>query len=218
MSECTVQCPFCPKRAANKDDLGRHMAQRTSCRDALARLLAATSAQARERIAALTVPADEEAGFELDRPAEEEDDEPDRNIDVDSAGPFFGGPPSRSPSPPGRAEPAAKRVRVSDELNSMDERSARFVEAFPGPAGQPIGIGESRCERRRREVKEAGHGRWWPFKSEDEWRLAEFMLKKLSQADIKEYLELELVHASSPPLHLLSHCNDAPFSLLIVSS
>jgi hypothetical protein len=189
-SSAEVKCPFCPKRCASEDGLNRHLGSKATCREALARQLQATLEHA--RIEAEGGEKNSGGGGEGDVAAETELDADEGHSSSLNALHYV--PPLRSSSPEPDQHPA-KCVRTR-QSSSFGQRLPRYVEPYPGLAGESMGQGETRFERRRREVQEAGHNRWWPFKTKGEWELAEFMARRMNHTEVKEFLQLELVRVS----------------------
>lgn len=104
---------------------------------------------------------------------------------------------------PEGCEPQSKRARVEDvedeDAGGLPRRP--WVEDFPG-AGKTYGQGETLFESMFKAQERAGASQWDPFDSEEEWRLAHWLLTSgLTQKGIDEYLNLEIVrtyhHCSS---------------------
>jgi hypothetical protein len=79
----------------------------------------------------------------------------------------------------------------SDELDPATPK--RYIEAFPGPAGETL-----RQERTPFEVlegmqREEGRAPWDPFASRAEWELAEWLIKNVGQSSTDKYLQLPIV-------------------------
>lgn len=77
------------------------------------------------------------------------------------------------------------------ELDTAD--GPILVEEFDG-AGTALGEGEAPRQTERRRQQAQGQDPWAPFDSLDEWRFAEWMMKKgISQQSRNELLKLEFV-------------------------
>jgi hypothetical protein len=79
----------------------------------------------------------------------------------------------------------------SDDVDPVTHR--RYVEPFPGPAGETL-----RCEKTRFEILEGeqrteGKAPWEPFASRAEWELAEWLVKNVRQRSTDKYLQLPIV-------------------------
>ncbi|KAF8179782.1 hypothetical protein K438DRAFT_2172963 [Mycena galopus ATCC 62051] len=115
-------------------------------------------------------------------------------------------PPPRveSPSAPERV-PNPHRATVEEVLDEDDPKHfGRFVDPFPadellGTEGSPgearppkLKRGETLFERMRRKQKESGDSEFAPFVDGDEWDLARWLSKNVSQTATEEYLQLPI--------------------------
>ena len=92
------------------------------------------------------------------------------------------------------ADNRADVEEVDDDSDNIDQATPkRYVEPFPGPAGDAL-----RQEKTRFEILEGvqqmeGKTSWEPFASRAEWQLAEWLMKNVRQKAIDEYLQLPIV-------------------------
>ncbi|KAJ7769423.1 hypothetical protein B0H16DRAFT_1411344 [Mycena metata] len=94
-----------------------------------------------------------------------------------------------------------------DEEDPQNHR--RFVESFPGveakegesAAGIPIGQAETLFERLRQQQQKSGDSKFAPFTGNDEWELARWLSKNVSQTATEEYLQLPSTKKSKLSFH-----------------
>ncbi|KAJ7659013.1 hypothetical protein B0H17DRAFT_1145424 [Mycena rosella] len=121
------------------------------------------------------------------------------NSPMERADNFVPPPRAESPPPPELA-PQSRRATVEEVLDEDDPQYfRRFVEAFPGDeedhtsaAGIPLRPGETLFERMRREQETTGDSKFAPFAGGDEWDLARWLSKNVSQTATDEYLQLPI--------------------------
>lgn len=87
--------------------------------------------------------------------------------------------------------PAAMMEEVEDE---DAPGTHRWIEDYPEPAGSAYGKCTSIFEKHREKQKEAGQAPWVPFRNEDEWEMARWLMTSgVSQEKINNFLRLEKV-------------------------
>ncbi|KAL6305981.1 hypothetical protein BKA93DRAFT_816611 [Sparassis latifolia] len=106
-------------------------------------------------------------------------------------------PPVREPSPQAcddlAPEPPSKRARVEDAVDEDDIPSGHFYEEYTHRAAATAHAhGQTR-------VREANTSEYAPFEDQEEWELAEWLMKNLGQNRIDEYLALPIVSAPNYP-------------------
>jgi hypothetical protein len=85
-------------------------------------------------------------------------------------------------------------LEVADD--NEDERNPtpiRYVEPFPGPAGEPLRREKTRFQILQEIQKSELKGAWEPFSSREEWGLAKWLIKNVGQKSTDEYLQLPIV-------------------------
>ncbi|KAJ7933689.1 hypothetical protein B0H13DRAFT_1855931 [Mycena leptocephala] len=95
-----------------------------------------------------------------------------------------------SPAPENRHTAKRRRATVEDVTDEDD----RWTQDFPAEfqAGAVLENCKTQCEKLRREQKDAGNALWYPFESEDEWKLARWLMTSgLSQSKIFNCLKLK---------------------------
>jgi hypothetical protein len=86
--------------------------------------------------------------------------------------------------------------RTSVEEVEDEEVPGRYGRDYePNEAAHPLGGGQTAFERLREEQTEAGLGSkpWAPFEDEEEWDLAQFLIKEVSQTAADQFLKLSIV-------------------------
>lgn len=171
------QCPYCRKSLTSATGVKRHIQQSERCRRAW----------------------DAWISSELQAPSA-------------SASSSLAGPPTIDPTEPSMSPPATYtrsdtpmsaestdatshdnpyRARVEDVPDEDD--LVRWVQAYPRPAAQVLGMGECTFERWRRENEQSGKPRWSPFANEREWELGRWLIKNVGQNQIETFLKLAIV-------------------------
>ena len=69
----------------------------------------------------------------------------------------------------------------------------RFIEPYPGDAGQGIRKSKTRFEEWFENQKEEEKIPWDPFASEEEWALSVWLIKNVGQRSTDEFLKLPIV-------------------------
>ncbi|KAJ6617454.1 hypothetical protein B0H10DRAFT_2218608 [Mycena sp. CBHHK59/15] len=108
---------------------------------------------------------------------------------------------SREPPEP-EAEPEvvppSRRATVEEVLDEDDpENFRRFVEPFPGDTAKIVGKGETVFEHMHSEQVAAGASQYAPFLDDEEWDLACWLSKHVSQTATEEYLKLPITQRRS---------------------
>jgi hypothetical protein len=99
------------------------------------------------------------------------------------------------PSPPRRAtvEDNDNEQRNTYLRETSTTQMDRFVEPYPGDAGQGLRKSKTRFEKWL-EIQEAeGKKPWDPFASKEEWALTGWLIKNVGQKSTDEYLKLQIV-------------------------
>lgn len=82
---------------------------------------------------------------------------------------------------------------VEDEGEGGQDMKGPIVEEY-SDAGTALGEGEVPRQTERRAQQAAGQNPWEPFSSLEEWRFAEWMMKKgISQQSMNELINLQFV-------------------------
>ncbi|KAG2357408.1 hypothetical protein BDR07DRAFT_1490745 [Suillus spraguei] len=80
---------------------------------------------------------------------------------------------------------------VEDEDGTSLTNIGQYIEPQPD-TGWRLGKGETRFERCKREQQEGGEDLWSPFEDEEEWGLAQWLVKNLGQTRTDEFLKLPI--------------------------
>jgi hypothetical protein len=96
---------------------------------------------------------------------------------------------------PGQQTPSHRAtVEVGDDNeDDYNPTPLRYVEPFPGPAGEPLRREKTRFEMLQEIQKSEEKSPWEPFSSREEWGLAEWLMKNVGQKSTNEYLQLPIV-------------------------
>ncbi|KAG6852687.1 hypothetical protein C0991_009891, partial [Blastosporella zonata] len=114
---------------------------------------------------------------------------------------LFSVPEPAAPSP--LSPPLSPRCTyVEDARNDEEEHRERdgdadkeFVEACPSEwkAGATWGTNIPEFEKIHREQEAGRQTQWGPFKDEEEWQLAEWLIQNVGQTQTDEFLKLPIV-------------------------
>ena len=94
------------------------------------------------------------------------------------------------PSPP--RKPTVEEVEDEGETYPT-MKTDRFVESYPGHAGEGLRKSKTRYEIWFENQKREGKNSWDPFASEDEWALTMWLLKNVGQKSTDQFLKLPIV-------------------------
>ncbi|KAH9931773.1 hypothetical protein B0H21DRAFT_836254 [Amylocystis lapponica] len=188
-------CKYCHQSKQSLKGLRSHLAQKKSCRDAFRRRFSAII-QATSSIT------------QGQREADQFEDDPDSQLDVDEPAPFdppnlhSHNPPPTDNEPPPNTTSHSRRASVEDvedeEPGGLPKRA--WVTDFPSPAGTALREGETAFAKLQREKEEAGGNLWLPFASKDEWELARWLTTAgVSQSAIDDFLKLPITRDRTHP-------------------
>jgi hypothetical protein len=93
--------------------------------------------------------------------------------------------------PPQQPQHATMEVPNNEEVND----GGRYIENFPEEymAGATWGHCKPLFESLYEEQKMVGGSRWAPFEDEDEWQLAEWLIRNVGQKQTDTFLKLSIV-------------------------
>ncbi|KAI0694820.1 hypothetical protein C8Q76DRAFT_634235 [Earliella scabrosa] len=189
-------CEFCNQYIETEQGVRSHVKQKEPCRLAYERSI---SAAAEQHVAQSIPPHVDHSSFTsgIDRawtppPLAAQDDSQagiprsPRSLDGDNSG---------------RAE---KRRRVTvEEVPDIEQGglpSRPWVEDFPREAGTPLRDGQTHFEEIRARKASQSESPWAPFESEEEWELAEWLMKSgISQKALDKYLKLPITQRRTSP-------------------
>ena len=106
--------------------------------------------------------------------------------------------------PGGGPEPAAtNHIPIEESTHNVEEslqgqkfrdtKPRRFIEAFPGPVGVPVGRGQTKFDLIYENQVEEGKNNFSPFANDEEWGLVQWLSRRVGQKAINEYLNLSMV-------------------------
>ncbi|KAG1784333.1 uncharacterized protein HD556DRAFT_1446796 [Suillus plorans] len=178
MPQC---CVFCGKEFPTRGGVKRHITGRPECR----------------RAWELTIEETE---------ATYDEDGPQVDFAYDDVGSSFGLPLRRSRSKSSDADqgnpPALKSRRVTiEEVSDEDAvrtNSGRYFKECPD-GGRTLREGETGFESYRKYKKSMGEDEWAPFCDEEEWGLAEWLVKSLGQTRTNDFLKLPITRNRMQP-------------------
>ncbi|KAF8152479.1 hypothetical protein B0H34DRAFT_784587 [Crassisporium funariophilum] len=109
----------------------------------------------------------------------------------------FHPPSDRAPSPPEVQLPMGRSTRRLVEIEAVEDpddpqKSSRFVKSYPGSVAAELGEDMTNFEQWKDEQAQRGENEWSPFKDQEEWELAQWLLKNVGQKSIDEYLKLPI--------------------------
>jgi hypothetical protein len=78
-----------------------------------------------------------------------------------------------------------------------NKKSAYYIEEFPANLGAGAVWGEEIpvFEKLWQEQKKSGSSQWGPFEDEDEWELAEWLIRNIGQKQTDSFLNLKIVRS-----------------------
>lgn len=80
-----------------------------------------------------------------------------------------------------------------DERNVHLAKLRRYIEPFPGPAGDALRREKTRFEILKENQLLDGKPPWEPFASREEWGLVQWLMTNVGQGSTDEYLKLPIV-------------------------
>ena len=92
------------------------------------------------------------------------------------------------PGPPNLSKRPSKRVRVEE-----DREDSPYTEPYPKATATILGKKKTVFESMEAADLKKGKDKWAPFRNEDEWELAQFLMKNLGQTKTDELLKLSFV-------------------------
>lgn len=188
----TACCGFCGKGPfPTHAGLSKHIQRAPACREASKEELCQYIANVWQEYNPHT---SVERSHTRDTPPSFLDDEyPDHinlDADINTAGDIesTGEPPTVEEVPDDRTQPHNSIPSQTIPGNTC------FVETYPAEAkaGAAWGTGTPKFEAIRKEQAEIGKY-WGPFEDEDEWRLAEWLIKNVGQTQTDKFLKLPIV-------------------------
>ena len=190
-------CNYCLKPIATEAGIKWHIAQSPACRDQRSKLLEWLT---------FTIPNDTD-----DQPPEPTDDDtlgypyewentfdgvdgPEEPLDVPDGHLVHQSHVDINPGPPDLSEQPSKRAQVEEDREDSPWPSLGcFKEPYPKPTATILGKKMMMFEAMEAAELKKGKREWVPFRDEDKWELAQFLMKNLGQKKTDELLKLSHV-------------------------
>ncbi|KAK7018916.1 hypothetical protein R3P38DRAFT_2714788 [Favolaschia claudopus] len=190
------RCPYCAKQVKTQHGVNLHVAKSERCHKKWAEKLAAhTFTVGRQELRARSP-----------SPVFLSDDDDDSM----GVGDDFVPQPREETPPPPEPIPHPRRVTVEevpDEGDSDPQNFHRYIEPYhdeesgrPMP-GRPLREGETIFQRMRARQDADGVTRYFPFRDDEEWDLARWLSKNVSQTATEEYLSLPINKKANLSFH-----------------
>lgn len=194
----SFRCPYCARSIPTRGGVNHHISKSPTChkkwRDSLARDTSFTVEH--EEAEQLGEEPELEPVPRTPSPAPSHDDEDYLMADADDFVPLA----RQATPPPPEPIQRSRRATVEEVLDEDDPQNfQRFVEPFEDrasgrpAAGTPLRAGETLFDRMRTRQKAEGATEFWPFQDGEEWDLAKWLSKNVSQTATEEYLALPIV-------------------------
>ncbi|KAJ6537114.1 hypothetical protein B0H19DRAFT_1240826 [Mycena capillaripes] len=189
----SARCHYCLHTLKNRGAVKRHIANTPACRKKWVDALGAVTVDTHE----------------VDDPPPTLEPEPDRPVsptpssddEMEIGDEFVAPVGDDSPSPEPLHPTQSRRATVEEVMDDDDPQNLnRFVDSFPGvdgeegesEAGIPLRRAHTLFEQMRENQKREGDSQFSPFLGSDEWELASWLSKNVSQTATDEYLELPI--------------------------
>jgi hypothetical protein len=187
-------CSFCGKTCTTAAGLDRHIARTPDCKKASGEEFSEYAKSIWDDIPANPNHAEQE-------PLDNLPEYPDFNLEEDFQiaedmlyDEEINLPQQPPPQPPDEPEPNPQPEPATAEVPT-NEDGGRYIENFPEEflAGATWGRCKPLFESIDEEQKRAGRSRWAPFEDEDEWQLAEWLIRNVGQKQTDSFLKLPIV-------------------------
>ena len=184
-------CTFCGKVCATHPGLERHIAQTPNCKNASREKFVEYAKGIWDDIPPEQNQVEEEAFVNLP-------DWPDFHLEEDiqmAEGMLYGEDDDLLRQPPPHQSPPLPQDEPEPNPQNNDGDSGRYIENFPEEyfAGAIWGHCKSHFENLNNEQKRVGSSCWAPFEDEDEWQLAEWLIRNVGQKQTDTFLKLPIV-------------------------
>jgi hypothetical protein len=190
MSGRPARCNFCLKELVKQKHVQLHIQNSPKCRAAFKE--EAERRLSRAEMSQQTRPINPAEQLELNTQTSENWDDLSEEPDT-----LFIPAPRRARSPdelPSEA-PDSKRTRVTVEEVEDEDAPRRYAEEYPERVADILGMGKTKFEEIREEQIQMGfeNNPCAPFDDEEEWELARWLAKQVSQTATEEFLKLPIV-------------------------
>lgn len=178
----TLRCRFCLHPKPSQSAINRHISASVTCQQAWQRKIRSRSTNAAQGVTdGVDDGIDSVADVQMHPPYEASHDPSAHEATL--------------PTPP----PCQRPVEIEEVEDVDDPRSQnRFTEKFPGRVASTIRVEKTQFEKWSETQNEKGESPWAPFEDQEEWDLAQWLIKTVGQKSIDEYLKLPIVS---------SHCH-----------
>jgi hypothetical protein len=174
------KCLYCRKTLPTLKGLRSHITQSKGCRDALWRITEKRSPTSKKDDSEDSEMSNASDAIIEDEPMIFDHLQNDRNSDQYN--------PSSSAS-----DSRERRARVEEVEDEEAGTQSRWIKDYPRPAGTPGRPAQSYFEMVRDEQKKNSDPPWAPFKDEEEWGLAQWLITNVGQNATDKYLKLPIV-------------------------
>ena len=186
-----IHCPYCPKALPSREAVNRHISHSRKCQKQWKKDLLQRRAKTFRPEETIDVVGGQTMVAEND----------DQISDVEMTAPDVEYiPPCRneSPEPEIHVHEPNRRAQVeeSDDESFTGARvgaEKQWAGRYPSPAGETSGKASTIFEKWHTELCENDRTPLYPFSSQEEWELAQWLMKSVGQTSIDEYLKLPIV-------------------------
>ena len=100
--------------------------------------------------------------------------------------------------------PQQHTVKI-EEVEDEDDphKSPQYCRSYPGLVAQTLGIRKTPFEKLQEAQAALGESEWALFASQEEWDLAQWLMKSVRQNSIDEFLKLPIVSSYKKSLELI---------------
>jgi hypothetical protein len=172
-------CHFCQKAFTTQRAVNQHISASENCRKEWHKNIVRKNDNPSPKCRRINSP----------EPSFPDDDLPNANLtDADN----FIPPPEPCQQTP-TCQAAQAVLEDADDSDLATKSHKRYVEPFPGPAGEALRQEKTNFEVLLQKQELEGKNPWEPFASKAEWGLVEWLMKNVGQKSTDEYLRLPIV-------------------------
>jgi hypothetical protein len=194
-------CGFCGKLCSTEHGLKRHVATTPNCKKASDEEFGQYANSIWDNVPQAANPTDNNAEAEAAERQPLEPDMPDFQLeeDIQLAEEMFYGEDANLPLPPHQQPQPCPQHATDNGVPNIEENNdrdgARYIENFPEEhlAGATWGHSKPLFESLDEERIREGSSRWAPFEDEEEWQLAEWLIRNVGQKQTDNFLKLPIV-------------------------
>ncbi|KAF8804478.1 hypothetical protein BYT27DRAFT_7258947 [Phlegmacium glaucopus] len=98
-----------------------------------------------------------------------------------------------------QAGPSRQRSGEIEDVEDVDDpqNRSRYRVRYPGQVAKILGKGKTKFELWQEEQRLNSENAWSPFNNQEEWDLAQWLIKNVGQKSIDEYLKLPIIQERS---------------------